>query len=339
MGLCAFFCCIICTIPVFAFAAYDVKSLDFEWENQGCTLTTQQDDAGYTITLDPTDQNSYAYGFQRQILYWNDQDGLAVSITNDSENTAYLALQLSKENWDTLSYEEGTGVLLQNGDTYYLQYITNGVITLPPHFNGRVLLPFASLADSNEDLMALQGFAFTFSSSQTTRLTLSDLSFWEDGISSLLEQMSALSLHLSQEELLIPTIGETIGFATVTNGETHEIDYMIEDIPAGIAIDQEGRIAIDNTCEVKEVTVIASIDQQVQLEETLILTTPWDIMPEDQTLEEFIILDPSNYSNIGLFALINVLSDYVHPTQRIIIGLWLLIGIQYFLWRRGSKKS
>lgn len=331
--------CVVTSLQVQATeTGVDMSQFVMEITASDITYTVQSGDGAYEVTLAPNTMEGFLYGFYRQALDWQGEAGIALALTNDSEETLYLSVQLIDADWQGISLPEGTAVLLQGDgeEDYTVAFVSQDVFAVPAQFQGEIFLP---LVAEDDILAALQGFGITFAPNGNTVVTLQGLTFWEDEIAQMQNTLGTATLQLQDSALCIPQLGENMTVATVVGvGSERHITYALANPTTGATIDQSGRIMVDATVDATELVVQATVDQQMVLETPLYLYTVWDIMADEDALEDFALLDQSNYSNKGNYPLIETITTYIFPLQIVCIGAGLLILATYVLWRRGARK-
>ncbi len=318
--------------------AVDMETFDLEFTATDVAYEAINTQAGYQITMSLESQNGYLFGMYRQTLDWSEQDGITLTLHNESNDTTLLSLHLIDEDWNSITLPDGAIVLLQaeGEDDYIVVFTSDSTVVIPAGFQGNMMIP---LDVTEGDFSSLQGFGLTFIPLDEAVVTLARFAFWSEEITQLRDSLGTATLQLQDHSICVPETGESMTVACVSGlTGNQEIVYSLVNPPLGATINQQGHIVVDDTVTASELIVKAEIDQQLYLETTLFLYTVWDVIPDDVALEDFTVLDPSNYATAGYYPLLTQATDYVGHIQMLGVGVGAIIFLTYTLWRRGTRK-
>lgn len=233
--------------------------------------TTGLEENYYTVYIyDDTKRNIKAY------------DGIRFSFNNESDVELKINLTLSINSKLSVMMTDASFAILEDSDQENIKVLstTYGTLSIPAHFNGTVCIPFSQLYNEEGEQVSLGtiqswGITTIMSEDQLNAYTIGNIAFLEGSVAAMKDSLYLIAMS-GDNEIALPEAGSVLKQyqASVFDLEGNEVDskvsFFLKDKLEGASVTEDGKLEIQSSCAISEITLYAKTNESVNAGEVVI---------------------------------------------------------------------
>lgn len=296
-----------------------------------------------TTGLEEDYYSVYIYDYTKR--YIKSYDGIRFQYTNPGDIELEINLTLTVDAKTSVTMTEDSFAIIEDTEkeTTDVLEASYGTLTIPPHFNGMVYIPFSQLYNENGENITLNniqswGITTVIEKEQQVSYTIGNIAFLEDSVSAMKDSSYLITLS-GEEQVVLPNTGSVIEkYETkVLDLEGNEVDdditfYLEEDIE-GVKLAKNGALEIQSNCVATKLTLYAKTSQSINAGK---LSLSLERVSADVAAVG--VPKVEDVSKITSTAY-NQLNDFVIPFRIGAVVIFIFLGAIFLTWFSEAKAN
>ena len=318
--------------------------IDFDITESNTLVEKEVDETGSIYSVEAFEKNSFVYFHQNVKKNFSKYDGIELNIINYSDEEMKVKLHLQNSLGEFVSCKNDSIVIFEHQGQTIVKKIQENYIVVPKNFNGKLLVPFTSLANDKtlENMSILNnvisiGITLEPQYNLKQKIKFSSVSAYSHEQTELFLEVEEINL-IGDTKISVPTVGENIVKYEVT-GNINPVIFKLIESDEKINISKDGRLVVMPGVKCNDVIL------RIMLDNNLVLDFDLEINLDSQdtyinTNGEIVnITTPEEIIEKKTTLLLLKYREHIYLVRISLLIIVISIMYLYYYWNNTSNKN